>query len=423
MKRIKERGPFFDQFEFVQLTITPPVGSPVIRHYGAEPFLSHWEYMADTVGQIQSDFNPCYHYKWINAGKPVDSFGVETAPGAYEFYQTNVGGVQVQDILGVLRGYDFGIDNDIEDFGASAEDHFLTAVQDKNSLLNFIIELIEVCEGNLKVVRTLSKKVENALETFWRVFKKTGNYWVAWNFAWKPTIGDILSWLTTMRRAEKRIKWLAAHNHRPVKVHYRKNDIEVKGVIPATASWFHHVPGGDPFVYPQPPLLCGEIAFEANIGLSAWAWVQFDIPDVYLFDLQTAINMAALTMQGIYNPAKIIWEAIPFSWLIEWFVNQRAQLLKEKASLAKLIFPDSVIIESGWTVHLKKCMGTATILSPGPSGTMRYDQGDYFLDIFDRRPGLPGGSVAFRFEALSALQSSILAAIGANTKRTGVRRR
>jgi hypothetical protein len=372
--------------------------------------------MADTIGQQESDFNPCYHFHWIQPGKPVDQIAVEVSSNVYEFYQCSTGGFQADNILGALQIQDFGISNDIEDFGARAEDHFLTAIQDKNSILNFIIEMIEVCEGNLKIVKTLSKKVETAIETFWRIFRKTGNYWVAWNFAWKPTISDIMSWLTTMRRAEKRIKWLIAHNHKPVKVHYRQRDIEVNGVIPVPATWIYHIPGGDPAIWPQPPGMSAEFTYEGAVGLSAWAWVRFDIPDAMLFSLDEAIGMAALIMQGVYNPAKIIWEAIPFSWLIEWFTNARAELIKEKLSFAKFIFPDSTILEVGWTIHLKKVQGSSSLVFVGPSGTRRYSVGSYFLDIFDRRPGLPTGDPAFRFQFLSIWQSSILAAIGANHK-------
>jgi len=422
MKRKRERNSF-KEFDWVTVHYTDRNSNSVDKIYGASRWTRHWEYMDDTIGSNQSDFNPCYHYKFIQPGKPVDSFAVEVDPGVYEFYSTNVGGIQANDILGALRSYDFGIDDWLEDFGANAEDHFLTPVQDKNSLLNFIIELIELCEGNLKVAKVLSKKLETAVETFWRIFKKTGNYWVAWNFAWKPTINDVHSFFTTLQRAEKRVKWLRAVNHKNIKVHYREKPRPFSGVLSLDCTWFDRVPGGDPAVLPKPANLSAELTFDCEIGLSAWAWVRFDIPDQFLFSFEDAIGMTALMMQGVYNPAKIAWEAVPFSWLVEWFTNKRAELLKEKASLAQLIFPNSTILGTGYTIHLMKCTGESTVLSDGPTGIIRYGVGSYFLDLFDRRPGLPTGDPGFRFQALSAWQTSILACIGVNKKHTGKRRR
>lgn len=414
MKRHRERGNTED-FGNVTVHYTDHLGNQTDYVYGVEQWTHHFESFDDNTEGMKSDFNPGYHVKFIQPGKPVDNLTVEVSPGSYEHYLFSKGGIQVApDILGVLRKHDFGIEDWIDDFSASAEDHFLTAVQDKNSLINFIIELIEVCEGNLKVAKTIGRKIETAIETFWRLFRKTGSYWVAWNFAWKPTINDIHSFFTTLQRAEKRVKWLREHNHRPTKVHYRQGPRDFSGVISTDSSWVHHVPGGTPFTISQPPGMTCETTFDCKITLSAWAWVRYDIEDVYLFSLEDAIGMTALIMQGVYNPAKIVWEAIPWSWLVEWFTNQRAQLIKEKLSLAKLVFPDSTILGTGWTLHLQKCTGSTTLLIDGPSGTTRNDIGSYFLDIYDRRPGLPTGDPAFRFDALSAWQTSILAAIGSN---------
>jgi hypothetical protein len=414
MKRHRERGKTED-FGNVVVHYTDQFGVQTDYVYGVENWIHHLETFDDVVDGKKSDFNPGYHVHFIQPGKPIDDVTIEVSPGAYVHYLFSNGGTQAVDILGVLRKHDFGIEDWIDDFGANAEDHFLTAVQDKNSLINFIIELIEVCEGNLKVAKTISRKIETALETFWRIFKKTGSYWVAWNFAWKPTINDIHSFFTTLQRAEKRVKWLREHNHRPVKVHYREGPRDFSGVISTDATWVHRVPGGTPHDIPIPPQLHSEISYECKISLSAWAWVRYDIEDVYLFSLDDAIGMCALIMQGVYNPAKIVWEAIPWSWLVEWFTNKRAELIKEKLSLAKLIFPDSTILGTGWTLHLQKCVGSSTLLVDNASGgTARYDIGSYFLDLYDRRPGLPTGSPAFRFDALSAWQTSILAAIGSN---------
>jgi len=398
-----------DSFGNVTVQYTDINGITTPKTYGCFPFLVHNEEMDDAVGFKKSDFNPCFHDHYINTGKPIDVLTVEINPGQYEHYTCNAGGVHVQDVLGALRNIDFGIVDWLDDFGASAEDHFKTTVQDQNSILNLILETIEVLDGNLRIVKRLSVKMSKALDIFWRMIRKTGDHWLAWNFAIKPTIRDVYSLVTSMQTAQKRLKFLREWNHRDIKVHYRELPRPFSGTIVPEVAWFTHVPGGDPLI-PPPLNLRAEITYDCDIALSAWAWIRFDIPDYLLDDWTTAIGMILLTQQGVYNPVKVIWEAVPFSWLIDWFTGKRAQLAKEAASLSP--FPDATILGVGHTIRIQKMTGSVNLYLDNPSGTVKYVVGDYFYKRFDRRPGLPSGDSAFRPIIPNAWQTSILVALG-----------
>lgn len=378
--------------------------------YGCDPFLVHKEEMWDMIRAKENDFNPCYHDHYINTGKPVSSFAVEVAPAVYEFYScSSQGGIHTEDPLGALRNMDLGIAEWFEDFSANAKEHFEATVPNKSLLLNLLLETIELLEGNLKVAKKVSDHVSKALAIFWKMFHRTGNYWLAWNFAIKPTISDIYNLLTGLQQANKRLKFLRERNRRKTKIHYREDTRTFSGTIPLEVAWFRHVPGGDPLI-PLPPSISAELSYEVEIQLSAWAWTFFDLPDWLLDDYTSAIGMIFLTQQGVYNPVKVLWEAVPFSWLIEWLANRKAQLEKEKLSLTP--FPRAQILEAGTTVHLKKMFGNIRILIDGPSGTNEYPVGDFFYSRFDRRPGLTDVDPALRLSVPTAWQISILAALG-----------
>jgi hypothetical protein len=407
----EDKQPF--EFQLVGYTDVNGVHSSYI--YGLETWIRKSEKMQDTVGFMKCDYNPCYHEKFHTAAEPLHELAIEKFSGVYEYYTFEGGGLMVHNLLEVLINHDFGIGDQLDDFGVTALDHFVTTVQDENSLLNFLYECKDLCELNLKEVTKVSLKLRGAIDTFFRMIRKGAGYWVAWNFAIRPTISDIHSMLTAVEKANKRLKWLREWNHRPVKVKYRENPGKISGTIAVDPSWLHPVPGGTPFVLPQPVELGAELKYECELKLSAWAEIQFDIPDYLLDDWHLAVGMIILTQQGIYNPLKVVWEAIPFSWLIDWLTNKRVQLLKELANLSP--FPPARVLQVGHTVHFKQMVGTTYIVVNEFSGIRKVEIGVFDFDRFDRRPGLPTGDSLVRPPVLDLRQASILAGIAVNSNR------
>jgi hypothetical protein len=132
------------------------------------------------------------------------------------------------------------------------------------------------------------------------------------------------------------------------------------------------------------------------------------------------MGMIMLCMNGVYNPLKIAWEAIPFSWLIEWFTNKRTQLLKELASLSP--FPDAQILGMGHTIKVKVTLGLVQAwkkeLTAPPYPATSMHVGDFLYERFDRRPGLPTGeSALFDATRLDLRQASIMGGIAVNWRR------
>lgn len=371
------------------------------------------EVMYDIVGNQKCDFNPVDHWKLLGAQGKVEWIvnGVDPNQVTYQF---SLGGFPCSTIPETLLATDFFTIQELDDFAAEAEDSFRTVVDDDSSFINNIIEMIEMCEGNIRALKDLGEKFKKAWATFFKVLQSTGSYYVAWRFAIKPLIRDVQNFLTMVSRARKRLKWLKANNHRITRVRFmgHKKDIEDPTFGFGDIAWVQNDPNYPMEVLPAAPP--NSVGFLGNISgfaqLNAWADVKFDVPDYLLDDMILAMGMIMMTMQGIYNPLKIIWEAIPFSWLIEWFTNKRIQLQKELASLDP--FGTATIYQTGWSMKMK-IFGFVSWVGSDPD--QHVEIGDFLFKRYLRRPGLPtGDSSIFAENPLDLGRLGILGGIAGN---------
>lgn len=397
------------------LNYTPPGGPtatfPVKCDVGV--LSNKYESITDVVGNLQGDYNPCDHFKLLSRLTPVENFTVGDAP-FHSTYSFVGGGLNGSLLAQACLDLELLPDQYLDDFSASAEDHFRTTVQDTNSIINLLLELIGVCSLNLKSIKSLSERYLKAIKIYQGMIRKGLSHWVAWNFALKPLIRDIVSLIELNKRAQKRIKWLKKWNGRPVKVRYRQSPVAVSSDFVGFSSPWVQWNGDDvldPIMPPAPQDHQFEFKYSGEVVVTSWAHIIFHIPDWVLDDWVSCMGMCMLTMQGVYNPAKIAWEAIPFSWLIEWFTSKRAQLVKELASLSP--FPPAEILSVGHSVRVKLTgetrwiQGENTVIETGPFQFTRYT----------RQPGLPTGESSFGVGDLSLTQLSILLGIAANWRR------
>jgi hypothetical protein len=365
-----------------------------------------WRYMVDTHGFLQDDFNPCYHERYLGLYDFPYYISWTAADGVHQISTSYRR--QLEDPVRDCRMIQLPLGTWLEDFSARAEHHFITLVETDYSLINFIIEMIELCEGNVNVLVSMKNAIESAIRGFRRAYERSGSYWLAWNFAIKPTLKDIWNMFHTYRRAQKRLEWLKKRNHKDTKVHYREGPRQFSG-----ASLFEMAKDDvtQPY-YEPPPELFGdppawqewydwivlkehcEVEYEATVTLTAWAWIRFDIPDM-LLEGMAGLGIVIAAMQGLYNPLAIGWEAVPFSWLIDWFRTE-AHKLRElvKSDLNPLGY--ATLKQAGWTAKVKIFgeffhMG-GTDSDPSveyPNGWTRTAAGSFKYQLYNRQPNLP----------------------------------
>jgi hypothetical protein len=380
--------------------------------------------MTDTTGFLACDFNPVWHEKITTGFKPIATFQCNCGGAGPTTYHFPGGGAVLADPLSAARSIALPDPQWLDDFAAKAEHHFKTAVDDTTSILNQIIELIQMCEGNILKLKEVSEKIITALKKFHRLYEQTGNYWLAWNFAIKPTIGDVLAIADLLKNANKRIKWLRKRNHLDTKVKYKWGPKKIEQTVFVPFTWIETVPepSGNPNAPPVPwayPLPTPEnnpyfeIRFTAMLEPSSWAWVRFDIPD-HLLEGDIGLGIVMTIMAGLTNPLKVAWEAVPFSWLIDWFVNWKTRLQIEAASLSQL--KDAEILGTGWSLKYK-IYAEVDFVCPSPY--QRYELGAFVLNGFNRRPGLPYQEVSPFRVPLELYNLSILLALLFGKRRRG----
>lgn len=381
------------------------------------------EVFDDVVGAQQEEFNPCIHYELLGSISPLDNFSsgsVAFPGGSYSF---NNGGPYPSTLLDALLATAFLDPQYLDDFSVDAELHFKTAVSDSSSLINFILEFIEMLEGNLKSLKSLSEKFAKAIKTYWRVLQTSGSHWVAWNFAIKPALRDVKNFLSTLKRAQARLKFLKARNHKPTKIKYRRSpvDFQLANCLITQEGWWDGTFDTEEGPVSILPVDWGGFSADmaGTVQVSSWAMVQWDIPDYLLDDFTLAIGMISMIMNGLYNPVKIIWEAIPFSWLIEWFTSKRAMLLKELGNMSP--FPDATILATGHSIKVKILTGEVFAekidLPDEGSSAARISLGNFQWESYVRKQGLPTGELALVAQGLDLRQSSILGGIAVNWRR------
>lgn len=293
--------------------------------------------MWDTHGYIQRVDNPCakekFHIGDVTispvvdfAGKAVCDFNT-TSPSPRSTIRANIPWLD---------------DAQIDELALQSEQALSNVVDTQASLANFLIELAETCMGNVRGIRRFQSIYERALAAYKKAYKnllrqghkEASARWLAWNFAIKPALKDLKAIMCSIDTAYRKMAWLKAHNHKVVSLHYVRDGIE-KLINWDQSEWHegvHFVSVNTPD-FPS-PLISTNGAYvhrcrytDLKVFYRATSLIKLDIPDKYLEGMYGMSTLWAALM-GLHNPIGIIWEAIPFSWLIDYFLSYRARLFE-----------------------------------------------------------------------------------------------
>ncbi|DAD50083.1 TPA_asm: maturation protein, partial [ssRNA phage Esthiorhiza.2_22] len=139
------------------------------------------------------------------------------------------------------------------------------------------------------------------------------NYWLALQFGWKPLLSDIIKTVTFQRAAQKRLAWLLQHNGKPVR---RRVDLASTSTTIDTGHY-----GGGPYpgfvdYFYRGPRTSSSRRIETD---HVWASARFRywLPDGPR-DINWNTAMLA-RLYGLYPSPSVIWNALPWTWLADWF--------------------------------------------------------------------------------------------------------
>jgi len=211
----------------------------------------------------------------------------------------------------------------------SAFNKQITQVPTKTSVINFIIELLELKPIFKKLASipkhiregTLTKAVSGkslSRRSPINAAKGGAKGFLAVEFQWLPFISDIYAFITAMDTVTKRINFLIKTKKEETTVRFVKEDCAVRAET-----------GTEIIVYDDSSDVRQSIwltDYQCDF-ISTWKLYQ----DLEGLDDVWAGLRGLFVDLGVNNPAKIVWNAIPFSFLVDW-VAPVSQWLEKAAA-------------------------------------------------------------------------------------------
>jgi len=171
---------------------------------------------------------------------------------------------------------------------------FTQQIPQKLLLANFLFEL--------KDIKGLLPKIEKSIS------RTASSNFLAFEFGILPTISDLKALFAMTEMVTKRLKHLRDSYGKQV-------DLVFQRTIPPLAS---NPDISVPFLgsFEGPSYVVRRLSYQGKFRIFGKLVQKLDIPDT---SFATAKAFAAAA--GFNNPAAIVWEAIPYSFVIDWFFH------------------------------------------------------------------------------------------------------
>lgn len=293
--------------------------------------------------------------------------------------------------------------NLLQEFKIDAWNKWKTQIPEDISLANFAYELTDFkyIGDNFKK----QKKWDRDLNWKYRVRKRFGtpkdvptmanSCFLNWNFGWAPFLGDLQHLASLYDTISKRIDFLRKNRKKPVRMYYSREIQAPSLEIPFDV---HTASGGGNSQYRR-------LIFNgAKQVLTASCTLVQDIPEL---ETEWGRLKATLAATGFNNPAKIVWNAIPFSFMVDWIVPMQG-LLEHWTSVNPFVGQWDIFDVS----HSVKTVGTWTdvyegVTSNGGTYPTFIEMRDVVDTSFERFVGMPLTPEAVTFASLTSHQQRL----------------
>jgi hypothetical protein len=206
-------------------------------------------------------------------------------------------------------------------------------------------------------------------------------------FGVRPLISDIESLKSSVNRIIRRMAFIRNTNGRPVTLASSKvwNDPVTPGVLPGSS-------GGENFY-----TLVESSRYTLTIGCKLRQSLKF-------FDDGFDEIRALIADQGLNRPFAIAWNAIPYSFLIDWLYDVSSRL----STIEIPVFQGSWKVSSPWTSLKLEGQATTWFWPYSAQGNPKQRIVQARVRRYIRRAGLPGTAVNW---TVSPLQQALIAAL------------
>lgn len=335
-------------------------GSLITTTYPADVWISRSEGIRDEIRKRYDNVTRfCMHYKYHETHGRFSFVEPHNGLDRHEFYNVDLHAWIEQQTAMVIPGYPEAraiFDGLLKDaaFNSRAYEAMLPSLAGKVSLTNFLFELTDV-----KLLLRLFTSSSGIL-------KRISEGHLSWSFGVKPMISDIQEIWSSLFNFEKRIKDFLGRRGEPQKRRYTEESDDGEdtsqttwGAVSRTARW----------------------AYAYRHKRVATMSYVYDCPDI----ISVADKLRALRdMLGLRLTPSVVWEAIPFSFVVDWVFSVQDFLRSREDNL---IVPDVIITDYSISCKLS-FFSTATLQMSGFSGTVSNFTGHWY----QRRRAIPNTS-------------------------------
>lgn len=342
---------------------------------------SRFEEISD-VTRVRATVKPVTHRKARYTAMPMPSsaYDVEN-PWYVETYESGHTYWSPPDIINHLRNGLLGpqppSSGTVGELADKAFDAFFTQVPQEVDIANFLIDFREIGSLIPSVQRNIAATI--------------GGGFLTYSFGWKPLIGDLQKLGSILETTRKRLAWLRSTYGKPVRLGF-SSDFVVSTLDPANS-------GSTTWTLEK---------VEGRFNCNATLRHQLQRLDGLEGELRGLV--AAL---GLNSPGKIIWERIPFSFIVDWV--SRVGRLADRGTIQP--FTGSWDVSNVVHSFKQRAEYKHSISSSYALSTRGDDMGVLVIELYGRGRGIPLSSALFYGRELTPQQLALSAAlIGAASK-------
>jgi hypothetical protein len=266
-----------------------------------------------------------------------------------------------------------------EDFGLEAYTSFVDQFQPQVDIINFSLGF------ETSQLLGLIPKIESSLT------RTAAGAFLGWKFGIKPMISDLRSLHGSMAYLAKRLAWLRSTYGQRTRLGFQREfSLPVSDVV-------FYADTNEPASFIKLTPVAQRSTFRAGGFLTH---------RLQGLDSVVADSLALSAVLGLTNPLAVVWEAIPFSFVVDWFTK----VSKMAATLQVQPFQGEYNVE-GMTHSMNSSVTYRLLQGQKYPSVQVNDLGPLVLERYERFPGLPVPSSIFGTGELTPTQQMLALAL------------
>jgi hypothetical protein len=280
---------------------------------------------------------------------------------------------------------------EIKDLFPKFQLHFL----DAKKKTAFLQKTAKIKRGKVKFGHKINSRVKLTRKKPINI-KTVNNAFLGQQYGWLPLISDIGKLANVVDSVTNRLKFLMEMRDKPVKLHFHRENVWQHPMLDTEQT----IPR---FQFDSPDYGYG---YTLNQYASAMTASCTLVQDLQGLDDAWASWRGLLASLGLNNPAKILWNAIPFTFVVDMFVPISSWLnaahLRPFAGKWEVTEVTTSMLEKGEFKVRGSCMQSKN--NSGSAGTISFTR-------YRRQLGLPLLQTEVSLSELSTLQQTLLTSL------------